>query len=82
MNPRPSERTRRDAVHHIVHEYANFVSSAEMVISGHHLGKDFDAPVNTHIFHAFLLNCRKMADFFGNRSHHDDVIAEHYVGQL
>ena len=57
---------RLDGVHHVVHEYANFVSSAEMATTGKHLGKGFDPPVNTHISHAFLLNCRKMADFFEN----------------
>jgi hypothetical protein len=73
------ENVRLDAIHHIVHEYANFVSSAEMVTSGQHLAKGFDPPVNTHLFHAFLLNCRKMADFFGNRrSKEDDVLASDY----
>ena len=67
-----------EAIHHVVHDYANFVSSAEMVITGKHLGKFLDPPVNTHIFHAFLLNGRKMADFFG-KGQNDDVIAEHYV---
>src|SRR6185437_6522419 len=79
MKPVRSEKIRLDAVHHVVHDYANFVSSAEMVMTGKHLGKALDPPLNTHIFHAFLLNCRKMADFFGNRSQDNDVIAEHYV---
>jgi hypothetical protein len=64
---------------YVVHEYANFVSSAEMVTTGQHLGKGFDPPVNTHISHAFLLNCRKMADFFSKRLKEDDVIADDYV---
>ena len=76
------DTVRLDGIHHVVHEYANFVSSAEMVSTGQHLGKGLEAPVNTHIAHAFLLNCRKMADFFGGPSKHskeDDVFAEHYV---
>ena len=76
------ETVRLEGVHHVVHEYANFVSSAEMVITGAHNGKGFDPPINTHLSHAFLLNARKMADFFGGRSVHskpDDVFAEDYA---
>lgn len=76
------ETVRLDGVHHVVHEYANFVSSAEMVTKGQHLKKGFDPPVNTHLFHAFLLNCRKMADFFGGpsgRTQGADVFARDYV---
>lgn len=73
------EKVRLDGVHHVVHDYANFLSSAEMVTTGQHLRKGFDPPVNTHLFHAFLLNFRKMADFFGPRAKEDDVIADDYV---
>lgn len=73
------ETVRLDGVRHVVHEYANFVSSAEMVTTGQHLEKGFDPPLNTHISHAFLLNCRKMRDFFGKRLKEDDVIADDYV---
>jgi hypothetical protein len=65
--------------HHIVHDYANLVSSAEMVLTGQHLRKGFDPPVNSHIFHAFLLNSRKIADFFGTSTNQDDILASHYV---
>lgn len=49
---------------HVVHEYANFVSSAKMRKYGEHRGTPLEPPINTHIAHAFLLNCRKMACFF------------------
>lgn len=78
LTPAQWEQIRLDAVHHIVHDYANLVSSAEMVITGQHLSKVFDPPVNSHIFHAFLLNCRKMTDFFDKR-YQEDVIADDYV---
>jgi hypothetical protein len=56
-----------DAIVHIVHEYANFVSSAVMVLNGYDIdGVPFQSPINTHISHAFFLNCRKLADFFQN----------------
>lgn len=73
-------KKRRKAIHHIVHDYANFVSSAEMTITGVHKTTGFDPPINTHIVHAFYLNCRKMADFFaGSCKEPDDIIAGHYV---
>ena len=53
-----------EAVHHVVHDYANLVSSGTMAVCGHHLGREFTPPVNTHVGHAFLVNCRKMYEFF------------------
>lgn len=74
------ERKRLKAVHHVVHEYANFVSSAEMVLTGKDVdGKLFKPPINTHVSHAFYLNCRKLADFFQNKKYPDDIKAEHFV---
>lgn len=51
-------------IQHVVHEYANFVLSAKMRKTGEHRGTPLEPPINTHIAHAFLLNCRKMACFF------------------
>ena len=76
------EQKRFDAIVHVIHEYANFVSSAEMVLSGCDIdGAYFKPPINTHVGHAFYLNCRKLADFFQNRqgSDHDDIMAKEYV---
>jgi hypothetical protein len=82
-DPAQWEKVRLDTVHHIVHDYANFVSSAEMQRTGLHMGQYFKPPINTHIFHAFLLNCRKMADFLScKRNKEDDVIAEDYVSEF
>jgi hypothetical protein len=76
----PEERKRFKVIHHVVHEYANFVSSAEMVLTGVDIyGEPFEPPINTHLSHAFYLNCRKLADFFQNRRYPDDVKAEHFV---
>ena len=75
------ERKKRlRAIHHMVHEYANFVSSAEMVLTGKDIdGMFFKSPINTHVSHAFYLNCRKLADFFQNRGRRrGDVLAEHF----
>lgn len=76
------EQQRSDAIVHIIHEYANFVSSVEVVLSGCDIaGKPFQPPINTHVSHAFYLNCRKLADFFQNKvgSQKDDILAKHYV---
>jgi hypothetical protein len=76
------EQKRLAAIVHIVHEYANFVSSAEMVLSGCDTdGVPLRPPINTHVSHAFYLNCRKRADLFQNKlgPDNDDVVAEHYV---
>ncbi|MBZ5605813.1 MAG: hypothetical protein LAO79_26235 [Acidobacteriia bacterium] len=76
------DKQRFDAIVHVVHEYANFVSSAGMVLSGCDVeGVPFKPPINTHISHAFFLNCRKLADFFQNKPgpKNDDVRADHYV---
>lgn len=71
-----------DAIHHVVHDYANFASSAQMRRTGKDsCGNALLPPVNTHVGHAFYLNCRKMTDFLQNKKsgQDDDVLAEHYV---
>jgi len=73
------------AVHHVVHDYANLVSSGTMAVNGHHLGRRFDPPVNTHVGHAFLVNCRKMYEFFKYKSSikpgQDDIRAVDFLSQ-
>ena len=76
------EQQRFRAIVHVVHEYANFVSSAEMVLTGCDIdGVPFNPPINTHVSHAFYLNCRKLAELFQNKlgSDKDGIGAEHYV---
>ena len=75
------QKKRLEAIHHVVHDYANFVSSAEMVLTGKDIDGNFlKPPINTHVSHAFYLNCRKLADFFLNLSRQgDNIIAKNYV---
>src|SRR5450759_1975393 len=72
-----------EAVHHVVHDYANLVSSGTMAVHGEHLGKGFDPPVNTHVAHAFLVNCRKMYEFFiyksSTKADQNDIRAAHFL---
>ena len=86
LNDEMTEEERNlAAVHHVVHDYANLVSSGTMAVNGHHLKKAFDPPVNTHIGHAFLVNCRKMYEFFlyppSANPAHDDIRAAHFLPQ-
>lgn len=81
----PTQAQLLDAVCHVVHDYANLVSSGTIAVAGAHLGKQLDEPINSHVGEAFLFNCRKMFEFFtfplpGPTSlNKDDVRAEHYL---
>lgn len=79
-----TEQERRlEAVHHVVHDYANLVPSGTVTVQGHHLGRRFDPPVNTHVGHAFLVNCRKMYEFFmrkpSRKADRDGLRAVHFL---
>lgn len=65
---------------HVVHDYANLTSSARYVLPSPPTPEEnLRAPLNTHVYHAFLLNCRKLTDFFDGRvSRCDDVVAVHF----
>jgi hypothetical protein len=54
----PSEAELLDSIRHAVYEYANLISSGELLAVQHAYS------INTHLQDAFLLSCRKMADFF------------------
>jgi hypothetical protein len=69
----PTQSERLEAVWHVVYEYANLVSSGDLLRVQHGF------PINTYIQDAFLLNCRKVADFFVQERHKDDVIAEDFT---
>jgi hypothetical protein len=78
---KPDNQTLIKAVHHIVHDYANLMSSGTLTQPDDAEKANIQPPVNTHIQHAFLLNCRKLADFFNNSTDWpDDIIAKHFTG--
>lgn len=71
--PKPGEVT--GAIHHVIYEYANLVSSGLHVLSAP------GCPIDTHVQDAFLLNCRKLSDFFSTRAtDKPDVKAGHFCG--
>ena len=78
-----TEQRLLKAVIHVVHDYANLVSSGTMTISGTHSNKVLEPPVNTHVCHAFLVNCRKMFEFFtyqpSMKTIQDDIKAKHFL---
>lgn len=77
----PEEAIRIKAAHHVVHDYANLVSSGTLTQPEPAQLADIRPPVNTHIQHAFLLNCRKLADFFKNSPKWpDDITAKDFTG--
>lgn len=54
----PDEADLLNSVWDVVYEYGNLISSGEL------LQTPLPPPINTHVQDAFLLSCRKMADFF------------------
>ena len=72
---------RLAAIHHVVHDYANLVSSGALTQAGPAAKAGVRPPVNTHIQHAFLLNCRKLADFLQRPPKGDDIAVEHFLGK-
>jgi hypothetical protein len=75
----PEERRGRPE-HHVVHDYANLVSSGLLVTDR----KSNDAllkiaPVNSHVWHAFYLNCRKMYEFFHHQKSKKYLRAQQFV---
>jgi hypothetical protein len=67
-----------DAIPHLVYEYSNFVHAAKYVVDPENKG----GPVSVHVGDVFLLNCRKMGDFFSTRAtDRPDVRAVHFCTQ-
>ena len=75
----PDVAIRIRAVCHIVHDYANLMSSGMLTQAGPAQRAGVHPPLNSHIQHAFILNCRKIADFFKNSSKNDDIVANHFL---
>ncbi len=74
----PERDERLKAISHIVYEYANLIASGEMLQAA--FKPALVPPANTLVQQAFLLSCRKMADFFLQVApKQDDVNACHYL---
>jgi hypothetical protein len=78
---KPSQAALLMGVRHVVHDYANLVSAGSMKLSDRHAGKALEPPVNTHVGEAFLMNCRKMYEFFVYDHKKDYIRASLYLKQ-
>jgi len=74
------EERRKRPEHHVVHDYANLVSSGLLITdrkSNDELVKM--APVSSHVWDAFYMNCRKMYEFFHHQKSKDYLRAQQFV---
>jgi hypothetical protein len=70
-----TEQQRLDMVIHIVNDYTNLVSAGMLLKQAH------PPPVNTHVQYAFLVECRKFANFFADQRGKNEAIAKDYVAR-
>ncbi len=67
--------------HHVVHDYANLVSSG-LLRDENYIAQLLAIPTaNSHAWHAFYTNCRKMFEFFVYDSHPRYLRAQNYIGE-
>jgi hypothetical protein len=75
----PEERSKRPE-HHVVHDYANLVSSG-LLRQPKYVALLLQIPTaNSHAWHAFYTNCRKMYEFFVYDPHPRYLRAEDFIG--
>ncbi len=82
MKSSATETDKLAVVVHVVHDYANLVSSGTMAVNDSHndVRLAANSPLNHHVGEAFLMNCRKLCDFFNPRknSRDDDIHAKDF----
>jgi len=75
----PEERRKRPE-HHVVHDYANLVSSG-LLRQPEYVALLLQIPTaNSHTWHAFYTNCRKMYEFFVYDPHPRYLRAQDFIG--
>lgn len=76
------EERRKRPEHHVVHDYANLVSSGLLITDPEANDALLKiAPVNSHVWHAFYMNCRKMYEFFHHQKSKDYIRARQFVNR-
>jgi hypothetical protein len=74
------EQRRKLPEHHIVHDYANLISSGKLITDKKSNAALLKlAPVNSHVCHAFYMNCRKMYEFFQYKENKKYLRAKKFV---
>jgi hypothetical protein len=74
------DERRKRPEHHVVHDYANLVSSWRLRQSIY-VAQLLKIPTaNSHAWHAFYMNCRKMYEFFRYKPNVEYLRAQHFIG--
>jgi hypothetical protein len=74
------EKRRKRPEHHVVHDYANLVSSWRLRESVYVAQLQKIPTANSHAWHAFYMNCRKMYEFFSYKPNGDYLRAQDFIG--
>jgi hypothetical protein len=75
------EQRRKRPEHHAVHDYANLVSSGLLRDAKYTAQLLVIPTANTHVWHAFYANCRKMFEFFTYAPNSDYIRAQDFLGK-
>jgi hypothetical protein len=76
-----AEERRKRRAHHVVHDYANLVSSG-LLRNPSYIAQLLKIPTaNSHTWHAFYANCRKMFEFFVYDPNRRYLRAQDFIGQ-
>jgi len=76
------EERRVRPEHHVVHDYANLVASRLVRTDPKYAALIQAIPTaNSHVWHAFYQNCRKMFEFFTYKEHSDYFRACDFIQQ-
>jgi len=74
------EERRLRAEHHVVHDYANLVSTGRLVTNPKtNRQLELICGANGHVWHAFYMNCRKMYEFFHHQRSRDFLRPQQFV---
>jgi hypothetical protein len=74
-----NEERRKRPEHHVVHDYANLLSSG-LLRSEKYIPQLLKIPTaNSHAWHAFYMNCRKMHEFFTYQRSKTYLTAQQFV---
>ena len=73
------EERRLRPEHHVVHDYANLLSSG-LLRDKRYIAQLLNIPTaNSHAWHAFYMNCRKMHEFFTYQRSKTYLTAQQFV---
>lgn len=75
-----NDERRKRAEHHVVHDYANLLSSGLLKTDDNYMARLLNIPTaNSHVWHAFYINCRKMYEFFTYQQSKKYLTAQQFI---